>query len=204
MKLIVGLGNIGKEYEQTRHNVGFMLADRLAEKFAATPFRADEKFHALLTTFMHRGEKIILVKPTTFMNNSGLALGELFRFYKLQTSDILVIHDDLDLPLGKIRMRAKGSSGGHNGIKSILSHLPDGNFARIRIGIARPKTSEDDKEKKVIDYVLSKFNSDDKKIIDEAIEYLVPAVMCFIDEGIDIAMNRFNPKKKPTEEKQSE
>lgn len=190
MKIFVGLGNPGAEYAKTKHNVGFMLADKLAEKIGAENWR--EKFNALVAESFFDGEKILIVKPQTFMNLSGEAVGSLTNFYKISAEDLIVAHDDMDLPVGKIRLRPKGSGGGHHGIESIIQHLGgEKNFPRVRIGIGRPPQNWT-----VNNHVLSPFNPEDAEKISEVIENLIPAVICIFRDGIDMAMNKFNPKKK--------
>ena len=158
MKLVVGLGNKGREYENTRHNMGFMLVDRyLQYKNITDKFK--EKFNAMYIETTINNEKVIFIKPMTYMNNSGIAVRSFVDFYKLNSEDVLVISDDLDLDLGKFRLRRNGSSGGHNGLKSIISHLGTDNFKRLRIGISNDK---DD----VINYVLSKFSKKELNEID--------------------------------------
>ncbi|MCQ2363389.1 MAG: aminoacyl-tRNA hydrolase [Acidaminococcaceae bacterium] len=197
MKLIVGLGNIGKEYSQTRHNVGFMVADKIAGKFCCT-FGKEER-HALTAEFRLDGEKILILKPTTYMNESGQAVGEYARFYGIAPEDIAVIHDDMDLELGQLRIRKKGSSGGHNGIKSIQSHLGTDAFPRFRIGIGHP---QHDREI-VIDHVLTKFSPKEKEIMEPAIESMAMAAETWLTEDIDSVMNKFNTKKTKKEEEKS-
>ena len=189
MKLIVGLGNIGKEYSQTRHNVGFMVADKIAGKFCCT-FGKEER-HALTAEFRLDGEKILILKPTTYMNESGQAVGEYARFYGIAPEDIAVIHDDMDLELGQLRIRKKGSSGGHNGIKSIQNHLGTGVFPRFKIGIGHPKHEQ----QVVIDHVLHRFQGDDKTAIENAVDKMAEAVEYWLTEDIEIVMNKFNTKK---------
>lgn len=189
MKIFVGLGNPGAEYSKTKHNVGFMLADKLAEKIGAENWR--EKFNALVAENFFDGEKILIVKPQTFMNLSGEAVGPLTDFYKIPAENLIVAHDDMDLPVGTVRLRPKGSGGGHHGVESIIQHLGgEKNFPRVRIGIGRPPENWS-----VNNHVLSPFNSDDAEKISNAIENLVPAVICIFQDGIDMAMNKFNPKK---------
>ncbi|MBR6013273.1 MAG: aminoacyl-tRNA hydrolase [Selenomonadaceae bacterium] len=189
MKIFVGLGNPGTEYAKTKHNVGFMLADKLAENLNAENFR--EKFNALVAETFFDGEKILIVKPQTFMNLSGEAVGPLTDFYKIPAENLIVAHDDMDIPVGMIRLRPKGSGGGHHGIESIIQHLGgEKNFPRVRIGIGRPP-----EHWSVNNHVLSPFNPDDAKKISDAIENLIPAVKCIFHEGINNAMNKFNPKK---------
>ena len=196
MKIFVGLGNPTAEYAATKHNVGFMLADKLAEKISATEWR--EKFNALVAESFFDGEKILIVKPQTFMNLSGEAVGPLMNFYKLGAEDLTVAHDDMDLPLGMIRLRPKGSGGGHHGVESIIQHLGgEKNFPRVRIGVGRPP-----KNWTVNNHVLSPFTAEDAQKISAALDELVPAVLCIFKEGIDNAMNKFNPRKvKAHEEK---
>ena len=189
MKIFVGLGNPTPEYAATKHNVGFMLADKLAEKISASEWR--EKFNALVAESFFDGEKILIVKPQTFMNLSGEAVAPIMNFYKLDAKNLTVAHDDMDLPLGMIRLRPKGSGGGHHGIESIIQHLGgEQNFPRVRIGVGRPP-----KNWTVNHHVLSPFAKDDAEKISAAIDELVPAVLCIFKEGIDNAMNKFNPKK---------
>ena len=201
MKVIVGLGNPGREYAQTKHNVGFMLVDALADKLGI--FNWQEKFDALIAEGRLGTEKILLVKPQTYMNDSGRAVGPLMNWYKLPPEDLIVAHDDMDIPAGTIRIRKKGSAGGHNGIKSVLAHLGDEHFSRVRIGIGRPLPGWT-----VINHVLAPFQEEDVPKIKEAIQYLLPAVECIVTEDTDKAMNLYNPKKvkkqkqKPEPEKQ--
>lgn len=188
MKMIVGLGNPGNEYAGTRHNVGWMLVDALAEHLGINEWRSREK--GMVAEGRIGSEKILLVKPLTYMNNSGECVGPLMRWYKLEPEDIMAAHDDMDIPIGTIRIRKKGSAGGHNGIKSLLSHIGSENFCRLRIGIGRPQPGWS-----VINHVLAKFNDQEQKEIGDAIKQLIPAVECMVLEGPDMAMNKFNPKK---------
>ena len=189
MKIFVGLGNPGAEYAKTKHNVGFMLADKLFAELGADTWR--EKFNALVAETFFEGEKIFLVKPQTFMNLSGEAVAPVTDFYKVPTENLIVAHDDMDLPVGMIRLRPKGSGGGNHGVESIIQHLGgEKNFARVRIGIGRPPQNWS-----VNNHVLSPFNPADAEKISAAIDELVPAVKCIFQNGIDYAMNKFNPKK---------
>ena len=189
MKIFVGLGNPTAEYAATKHNVGFMLADKLAEKISASEWR--EKFNALVAEGFFDGEKILIVKPQTFMNLSGEAVAPIMNFYKLDAAALTVAHDDMDLPLGMIRLRPKGSGGGHHGIESIIRHLGgEQNFPRVRIGVGRPP-----KNWTVNHHVLSPFTAEDAEKISATLAELVPAVLCIFKEGIDNAMNKFNPRK---------
>lgn len=188
MKIIAGLGNPGSEYEKTKHNVGFMFVDALAEKLGVTDWK--DKFDAKIGETRIGVEKVLLVKPQTYMNESGQAIGPLMNFYKLDVEDLIVVHDDMDIPAGTIRIRKKGSAGGHNGIKSVLAHVGDEHFARVRIGIGRPLPGWT-----VVNHVLAPFVPEDVPKIDEAIKYLVPAVECIVTDDVDKAMNQYNPKK---------
>lgn len=186
MKMIVGLGNPGKKYEQTKHNVGFMTVDRLAKRFNAT-FKKNS-FEAEVADFFVNGEKILLVKPQTSMNESGRAVGPLMTYFGVYPEELVVIYDDLDLALGKIRLRQKGSAGGHNGMKSIISHLNTQEFDRIKIGIDRPKPGMT-----VVNHVLSGFSKDDQPLIEGSIDKAMEATIDYIEKNDFIAtMNRFN------------
>ena len=190
MKVIVGLGNPGPKYGLTKHNVGFMLVNALAEKLGISETEWKDKFEALVAETRIGTEKVLLVKPMTYMNDSGRAVGPLLSWYKLEPEDLVVVHDDMDIPAGTIRIRKKGSAGGHNGIKSLLAHVGDEHFTRVRIGIGRPLPGWS-----VIDHVLAPFPSEDVPKIREAIEYLLPAVETIVTEGTDLAMNKYNPRK---------
>ena len=190
MKIIAGLGNPGSEYAATKHNVGFMLLDALAAKLNISASDWQEKDNALVAKVRIGTESVLLVKPLTYMNESGRAIAPLMNFYKLAVTDLIVVHDDMDIPAGTIRLRKKGSAGGHNGIKSILAHVGDENFSRVRIGIGRPLP-----QWTVVNHVLAPFTAEDAPKIKAAIEYLLPAVECIVADGIDAAMNKFNPKK---------
>ena len=193
MKIFVGLGNPGSEYANTKHNVGFMLADKISAKLGANTWR--NNFNALVAETFYNGEKILIVKPQTFMNLSGEAVAPIMNFYKIPIENLIVAHDDMDLPAGIIRLRPKGSSGGHRGVESIIKNLGgEKNFPRVRIGIGRPPENWS-----VNNHVLSNFNAEDSQKISTALENLIPATLCIFHEGIDIAMNKFNPKKnRPT------
>ena len=186
MKLVVGLGNKGREYENTRHNMGFMLVDRyLQYKNITDKFK--EKFNAMYIETTINNEKVIFIKPMTYMNNSGIAVRAFLDFYKLNSEDILVISDDLDLDLGKFRLRRNGSSGGHNGLKSIISHLGTDNFKRLRIGISNDK---DD----VINYVLSKFSKKELNEIDTMFDTLVDVLDDYFVMDFTSLMSKYNRK----------
>ena len=186
MKLVVGLGNKGREYENTRHNMGFLLVDRyLQYKNITDKFK--EKFNAIYIETTINNEKVIFIKPMTYMNNSGIAVRAFLDFYKLNSEDILVISDDLDLDLGKFRLRRNGSSGGHNGLKSIISHLGTDNFKRLRIGISNDK---DD----VINYVLSKFSKKELNEIDTMFDTLVDVLDDYFEMDFTSLMSKYNRK----------
>ena len=184
--LLVCLGNPGEKYEDTRHNVGFMVADEIGERQHAPIQKL--KFRALTNIFTISGEKVLVMKPVTYMNLSGEAVGEAARFYKLPPERVLVISDDVSLPLGKLRIRKGGSAGGHNGLKSIIQHLGTDQFPRIKVGVGQKPHPDYD----MADWVLSKFAGEDLKTITEAIRKAADAVECLIQEGPDKAMNRFN------------
>ena len=184
--LIVGLGNPGGKYEETRHNVGFMVADELGERGKFSIQKV--KYHALTNTATIGGQGALVMKPTTYMNLSGEAVGEAARFYKIAPDHVLVISDDVDLPLGKLRIRTNGSAGGHNGLKSIIQHLGSDQFPRLKVGVGgKPHPDYD-----MADWVLSKFQGEDKKLIDGTVKRAADAVECFLKDGPQKAMNRFN------------
>ena len=186
MKMIVGLGNPGKKYEKTKHNVGFMVVDELAKaynvSFQKNPFEAE------VATFFLNGEKIILVKPQTYMNESGRAVGPLLTYLGMYPDELMVIYDDLDLSLGKIRLRQKGSAGGHNGMKSLISHLGTQEFDRIKIGIDRPR-----KGQTVVQHVLSPFSQEEIPYIERSLDLAFEASQDYLEKQDFLGtMNRFN------------
>lgn len=184
MKLIVALGNPGKQYELTRHNAGFLMADFYAREHNFAINRI--KFKGLVGEAILHGEKVIFLKPQTFMNLSGESVREAADFYKLPDEDILVIYDDISLNLGRLRIRRKGTDGGHNGIKNIIYHLQSNEFPRVKIGINEPHPSN------LKDYVLSPFSQDSLKVLREIAKINMQVIDTFIKEGVDTAMNRFN------------
>ena len=177
MKLVVGLGNPGGEYRKTRHNIGFIFLNSFLSKENISLDK--KKFNGYYIDYVsNKGNKAILLEPQTYMNLSGDSIVEFARYFKIDNENILIIHDDLDLELGKVRIRAKGSSGGHNGLKSIIARLGNENFKRVRIGIGK------DSNIPVIDYVLGKFNEEDMKILDEKMILVNKVIEDFID-GVD-------------------
>lgn len=191
MKLVVGLGNPGFLYARHRHNIGFMCVSHCAKM---NRIQFDRKQGAARTGLgTIGGEKVIVARPQTYMNASGESVSALLKKLNIATEDLIVIHDDLDLPVGKIRLRQGGGSGGHKGIESIISRTGTRDFYRIRVGIGRPDADNDNaKEEAVISYVLSDFPPDEKKIIEETIPQVCEALACLISEGITEAMNKFN------------
>lgn len=185
MKVFVGLGNPGRQYEETRHNIGFMVIDELADKWNIP--LTQSKFKGIFGQGMVNGEKVLLVKPLTYMNLSGECVRPLLDFYKLDVEDLVVIYDDLDLPPGKLRLRQKGSAGGHNGIKSLILHLQTQNFNRIRMGIDRPKNGPS-----ISDYVLGKFHSEERPAIDDSIKKAADACEENLTKDFLQVMNTFN------------
>jgi len=183
--VIAGLGNPGNRYDNTRHNVGFEAVDLLAHKYSISITRL--KFKALSGEGVIGGKRVLLVKPQTFMNLSGESLREIMEWYKLPIDRLLVIYDDIDLEMGKIRVRGKGSSGTHNGMKSIIYQLQNDGFPRVRIGIGKPPAGWD-----LADYVLSKFGSESKKVMSESIEKACEAVSTFLSSDLNSAMNSYN------------
>lgn len=185
MKLIVGLGNPGKQYENTRHNIGFKVIDKLSEDLN---IGLDQAKHKGLYGMSHiGGEKVMLLKPLTYMNLSGECIRAVMDYYDIQTEDLVVIYDDLDLPVGKIRLRQKGGAGGHNGIKSTIAHLGEESFNRIRVGIDRPKNGM-----KVTDYVLGRFTQDEESVMVEVIEKCSNATQQWLKIPFLQVMNEFN------------
>lgn len=188
MKAIIGLGNPGVEYEDTRHNVGFMTIEKLAKELSKAPvsWEVNKKVQALVCTV----GGVLLVKPQTFMNASGEAVAKMISYYKLEPTDIWVIHDDMDLPLGKIRIREQGASAGHNGMDSIIKALKTDSIVRFRLGIGRGK--EDLGHRNVIAFVLSRFTQSEAGEMRKLVKHGVEAIRIALIDGVDKAMNRFN------------
>ena len=184
--LIVGLGNPGDKYDGTRHNAGFWAVDALADQGRFQVTRV--KFKALTAQAEVGGQGALVMKPTTYMNLSGEAVGEAARFYKLPPDHVLVFSDDVDLPLGRLRIRTGGSAGGHNGLKSIIQHLGTDQFPRIKLGVGgKPHPDYD-----MADWVLGKLQGEDRKVLDEAAKRAADAAACFLKDGPQKAMNRYN------------
>ncbi len=184
--LIVGLGNPGDKYEFTRHNAGFMCVDFLADKL---DFKINKlKYKSLLADVDIKGHRCLIMKPQTFMNNSGEAVRDAAQFYKIPPENVIVIYDDISLDVGKIRVRRKGSDGGHNGIKSIIYHLNSDNFPRIKVGVGKKPAEWED----LADWVLSRFTNDELKILHDVAEKVCKNLPLMLDGDIDKAMNRMN------------
>ena len=184
--LLVGLGNPGDKYDNTRHNVGFAAIDQLAEELRVPVQKL--KYRALTQTVELGGAKVLLMKPITYMNLSGEAVGEAARFFKIPADHVLVLSDDVSLPVGRLRIRKGGSAGGHNGLKSIIQHLGTDQFPRVKIGVGEKPHPDYD----MADWVLGKFAGEDLKTITQAIERVGKAAECYIQDGPDKAMNKFN------------
>lgn len=183
--LVVGLGNPGREYRDTRHNIGFMVIDQLCKEMGVSMTRVQSR--ALVAVGKLEGQKVILAKPQTFMNLSGQAVGGLMRFYKTPLDQVMVAHDDLDLPLGTLRLRPGGGSAGQKGMESIIRHLSTQNFARLRMGIDRPPGQMEPAA-----YVLQHFTRAEQDVVGLVLDRAVAAVRTFVREGLDAAMNQYN------------
>lgn len=188
-QLIVGLGNPGTKYDQTRHNIGFVAIDALARTWQIN-LSENRKFQGIFGEGRAVSDKMRLLKPTTFMNLSGQSIRAVMDWYKLPAEAVLVVYDDMDLPLGKIRLRQSGSAGGHNGMKSAIAHLGSQNFPRLRIGIGAPKKGEPDKQ--VISHVLGRFSSSEERILPEVLSLIRDAVDMSLKQGIPKAMSLYN------------
>jgi len=195
MHLIVGLGNPGADYAKTRHNAGFLLVEKLAVQWKAN-WANERKFSARVARGEKNGKKFLLAEPQTFMNLSGETVGALVKFYQLPLAQLIVAVDDADLPLGEIRLRPSGSSGGHHGLESIEQHLGSREFARLRIGIGRR-----DGTREITNFVLGKFEAAENAVLEKVLERAVGQIECWLDAGLQKAMSQFNGTISPTENK---
>ncbi|ELC8443515.1 aminoacyl-tRNA hydrolase [Clostridium perfringens] len=186
MILIVGLGNPGKQYEQTRHNIGFDVIDYMANKYNIDVNR--EKFKGLCGEGFIENKKVILLKPLTYMNLSGESIRELANFYKLENDEIIVVYDDISLDIGKLRIREKGSAGGHNGIKSIIQNLGGDEFPRVKVGVGQPKDN-------LVNHVLGKFSKEDREHVEKVIPVVSDAIAEIVKNDAKESMNKFNGVK---------
>jgi len=184
MKVVVGLGNPGSRYQGTRHNVGFAVIDALAASPSAGRFQS--RFQAQVCEVNEGGEKVLLIKPETFMNLSGRSVRQAIDFYQLPLTELLVVCDDINLPLGKLRIRSKGSHGGHNGLRDIQAHLGTQEYSRLRIGVDAP--DQDD----AVDHVLGRFRPSERPVIEDAVDRAVQAVVVWVHQGIEACMNQYN------------
>ncbi len=184
--IVVGLGNVGAEYEKTRHNAGFIAIDALAQKYGVKIDRL--KFHATVAEANISGTRVLLMKPTTFMNNSGVAIAEAAAFYKISPENIIVLHDEISFDVGVMRIRRKGSAGGHNGLKSIIAHLGADTFPRIKIGVGKKPLPDYD----LVDFVLGKFSSDDLATLSEECEAIIASVELMLSGKTEEAMNKYS------------
>jgi len=192
LHLIVGLGNPGADYAKTRHNAGFLLVEKLAEQWSAG-WTNERKFQARVARADCAGKKVLLAEPQTFMNLSGEAVGALVKYYQLPLEKILVVVDDADLPLGEIRLRPGGGTGGHHGLESVTQHLGAKTFARLRIGIGRK-----DEAREITGHVLGKFGADEAALLKKVLERAADQMECWVDAGLQKAMNQFNGVVDPT------
>ncbi|MDU2664829.1 MAG: aminoacyl-tRNA hydrolase [Clostridium perfringens] len=183
MILIVGLGNPGKQYEQTRHNIGFDVIDYMANKYNIDVNR--EKFKGICGEGFIENKKVILLKPLTYMNLSGESIRELANFYKLEDDEIIVVYDDISLDIGRLRIREKGSAGGHNGIKSIIQNLGGDKFPRVKVGVGQPKDN-------LVNHVLGKFSKEDREHIEKVIPLVSDAIVEIVKNDAKESMNKFN------------
>jgi PTH1 family peptidyl-tRNA hydrolase len=188
MHLIVGLGNPGAKYARTRHNVGFQLVERLAKNWQVTDWAAEKKFHAKAARVERNGQRVMLVRPQTYMNDSGESVGAMMGFYHVPAAGLMVVVDDADLPLGRIRLRPRGSSGGHHGLESIEQHLGSRDFARLRVGIGRTA----DGRREITNYVLAPFAAEEMPLLDAVLAAAAGQIECWLDDGMEQAMNEFN------------
>ncbi len=187
-QLIVGLGNPEPKYARTRHNIGFDFVDRLAADWGLS-WQENNKFHGFWAEVRRNGQRIGLLKPTTYMNRSGQSLRSVVDWYKIPPESVLVVYDDMDLPLGRLRLRLSGSAGGHNGIKSIIAHLGTQNFPRLRIGIGKSKG-----DRNSISHVLGKFSPDEQPVLQQVLTLAEDALTMCLKEGVEKSMSLYNAR----------
>ncbi len=191
LRLIVGLGNPGEKYAHTRHNIGFDVVDALAQRWQIS-LAENRRFHGWVGEGRAiAGDKLVLLKPTTFMNRSGQAVRAVMDWYKFFPGAVLVVYDDMDLPLGRLRLRPSGSAGGHNGMKSVIAHLGTQDFPRLRIGIGSTEKG-DERDEAVISHVLGKFAPAEKKLVNTSLEWAVDAIEMALKQNVEKAMSLFN------------
>jgi PTH1 family peptidyl-tRNA hydrolase len=186
---VAGLGNPGPRYAASRHNVGFMVVDALAGRWSADVSRHEARFQGLLGRTERGGETVLLLKPMTFMNLSGQSVAAAARYYKVALADVLVVHDDLDLPLGQLRIRSSGSAGGHKGLADVIRHMRTSDVARLRVGIGKVHRSA------TVDHVLGRFDTDERPVMEEAVTRAADAVACWLSRGVAVTMNEFNRRR---------
>ena len=193
-RLIVGLGNPGAKYDRTRHNIGFEVIDALAKSFPGVSMADNKRFQGTAGEFRSAGDRIVLLKPTTYMNKSGQSVRAVLDWYKLEPTGVLVVYDDMDLPTGRLRLRLSGGAGGHNGMKSLISHLGTKEFPRLRVGIGATDKSGD-RDGAVVSHVLGRFAPRDRKIVDAVIPMAVDAIDLSLRKGVERSMNLYNGRE---------
>lgn len=193
MKLVAGLGNPGRRYAESRHNIGFHVVAELARRWGLGAARYERRFEGLLAEGQRGDQRVLLLQPQTYMNVSGRSVAAVWRFYKLALTDLMVVVDDLDLPVGRVRLRAGGSAGGHRGMADIIRHLGSEEFPRLRIGIGKVPAAA------TVEYVLGRFRPEERDVIAQAVATAADAVECWLDRGLEIAMTRFNRRNGPSQ-----
>lgn len=193
-RLVVGLGNPGAKYDRTRHNIGFEVVDAIAKSFPGVSMVENKRFQGAAGEFRSSGERIVLLKPITYMNKSGQSVRAVLDWYKLEPTEVLVIYDDMDLPTGRLRLRLSGGAGGHNGMKSIIAHLGTKEFPRLRVGIGATDKGGD-RDNAVVSHVLGRFAPEDRKIVDAVIPMAVDAVDLSLRKGVERSMNLYNGRE---------
>jgi peptidyl-tRNA hydrolase, PTH1 family len=193
-RLVVGLGNPGAKYDRTRHNIGFEIVDALAKRYPDVSLVENRRFQGATGEFRSGTERIVLLKPSTYMNKSGQAVRAVLDWYKLSADSVLVVYDDMDLPTGKLRLRLSGGAGGHNGMKSIIAHLGTQDFPRLRVGIGSTDKGEE-RDQAVVSHVLGRFAPEDRKIVDAMIPMAVDAIDLSLRKGVERSMNLYNGRE---------